>query len=991
MMVAAGAYHTVILQNGRAFACGCNNHGQCAIPTLLPWLSYVRVAAGKFHTVLLQSDGQAVACGQNAQGQCSIPMLPAGMTYVDATDIFRCFVELDTRCCSEAIGMSSPAAALPKASAPCPAAGRRGASRPPAVSWGWEFLFPGDGVSFALLSLIEILSSLSIVRTREVGLYKSLGLTSECTMAVAVRQLRNEGIQKERSRRSWYIAVAAGQFHTLLLCADGNVLIRGLNNFGQCGAPALKAVVGIAAGTFHSILLQADGTAVISGLNDRRQADVPTDHSRYVAAAAGAFHTVLLRDDGCAVAFGENSDGQCDIPPLDEGLEYLAVAAGSLHTVLLRSDGCTIACGSNCAGQTTLPKLSPPACFTNSTPGDWTVNATVAPPTSDPLMLWDKRATNTREAKEELPDFPAVVTTPPCEVAIEIPEEVCTHREGCTEGLDGWTDGRMHACMDGRREEGRDGCMHVWMDGWMDGRMDGWTDGWMDGCLHACTLARLHACTLACLHACMDGRTDRRMDGWSDHSADAGEPKDFTSMYDPAKVLLETGKLRVCDVQNFYTALLQSIQSSRALAELNLNNDASAVYYGVLWLDPSDWSGECSDWSGIPLSATGINWEVQSFWRFTEYLPPAVADGVQSFASNLLLEPQKRLGERLGLLDNDNSSEAPPEVPMEETELDAKDPTAMDDDDDEEQGECAQQRDVDMEPAEPSKEEQESSDKQTAQALEDLTTWIKEVWFEEQRGAMLTYVAELQMKRQKDLQRDTEDLAGGEDSEEEDEPDLGNDSEDPHAATIRRQERLRRRIEQRWAFPDVPGRRAPPGAIDFEALRAIIQVYKLEDSILDQVEQLRDLMCQKLRVSSFQQGLDFEKPCFPLILRDVTCDRCCVARHLDVTSHPHRAPGLWVCENCNGVYNKDGMEARLVDLFHSTIQAWHSQEIKCSKCRRLRTCQMQDFCECFGRWQVNFKESDFRLIIQILRSLTGPHSLHWLRETLESHAITVLP
>ena len=24
-----------------------------------------------------------------------------------------------------------------------------------------------------------------------------------------------------------------------------------------------------------------------------------------------------------------------------------------------------------------------------------------------------------------------------------------------------------------------------------------------------------------------------------------------------------------------------------------------------------------------------------------------------------------------------------------------------------------------------------------------------------------------------------------------------------------------------------------------------------------------------------------------------SADRCCVARHLDVTSHPHRAPGLW--------------------------------------------------------------------------------------------------
>ncbi|CAE7890940.1 Pole, partial [Symbiodinium microadriaticum] len=122
--------------------------------------------------------------------------------------------------------------------------------------------------------------------------------------------------------------------------------------------------------------------------------------------------------------------------------------------------------------------------------------------------------------------------------------------------------------------------------------------------------------------------------------------------------------------------------------------DKSDVYYGVLWLDPSDWSG-------IALSGTDISWEVSSFWRFTEYLPPAVADCVETFASNLLLEPQKRLGERLGLLEN--VSEAPP-VPMEETELDAKDPAAMDDDDDEELGECAQQRDVDMEPAEPSKE-----------------------------------------------------------------------------------------------------------------------------------------------------------------------------------------------------------------------------------------------------------------------------------------------
>ena len=71
-----------------------------------------------------------------------------------------------------------------------------------------------------------------------------------------------------------------------------------------------------------------------------------------------------------------------------------------------------------------------------------------------------------------------------------------------------------------------------------------------------------------------------------------------------------------------------------------------------------------------------------------------------------------------------------------------------------------------------------------------------------------------------------------------------------------------------------------------------------------QVDQLRDAMCQVVRVSSFQHGLDFESSAFPLILRDVSCQKCCAASHVDVTSHPTRGPGLWVCGRCNSNYDK---------------------------------------------------------------------------------------
>ncbi|CAK9103178.1 unnamed protein product [Durusdinium trenchii] len=203
---------------------------------------------------------------------------------------------------------------------------------------------------------------------------------------------------------------------------------------------------------------------------------------------------------------------------------------------------------------------------------------------------------------------------------------------------------------------------------------------------------------------------------------------------------------------------------------------------------------------------------------------------------------------------------------------------------------------------------------------------------QEVRQKMLDYIMEIQVQRQKQLAPENADLAieGVIDSSD-DEEIPGREAEDPHAVALRRQRRLRQQLEKKWSFPSIPGRRASPGAIDVECMRAIIQIYKLDDCITEEVEHLRDSMCESIRVSAFQHGLDFESPAFPLILRDVSCARCCVASHVDVTSHPTRGPGLWVCTKCDNCYDKDAMQARLVDLLHRIIQAWQAQEVVCKK------------------------------------------------------------
>lgn len=68
--VAAGKYHTVILnQDGTVRSVGDNSFGQC---DTAGWSGITAVVAGAYHTVGLKSDGTVVATGNNSAQQCEV-------------------------------------------------------------------------------------------------------------------------------------------------------------------------------------------------------------------------------------------------------------------------------------------------------------------------------------------------------------------------------------------------------------------------------------------------------------------------------------------------------------------------------------------------------------------------------------------------------------------------------------------------------------------------------------------------------------------------------------------------------------------------------------------------------------------------------------------------------------------------------------------------------------------------------------------------------
>ncbi|MGU3501901.1 Ig-like domain-containing protein [Mycobacterium sp. C31M] len=199
-----------------------------------------------------------------------------------------------------------------------------------------------------------------------------------------------------------YVAVSAGQAHTVLLRSDGKVVASVQGPSGVTSLPYSNAVhTKVEAGHGQTFLLTTDGRVIGGGVDltptpvsipslpaGLTYVDVAVNASWYgvvlrsdgavfrvgnpggqlvvppspqgvtnVAVFAGHAHTLMLRSDGSMVGVGDNTYGQLAIPDLPPGVTYTAAAGGTGHTVLLRSDGTVVGVGDNTYGQIDIPDL----------------------------------------------------------------------------------------------------------------------------------------------------------------------------------------------------------------------------------------------------------------------------------------------------------------------------------------------------------------------------------------------------------------------------------------------------------------------------------------------------------------------------------------------------------------------------------------------------------------------------------------------------------
>jgi DNA polymerase epsilon subunit 1 len=60
----------------------------------------------------------------------------------------------------------------------------------------------------------------------------------------------------------------------------------------------------------------------------------------------------------------------------------------------------------------------------------------------------------------------------------------------------------------------------------------------------------------------------------------------------------------------------------------------------------------------------------------------------------------------------------------------------------------------------------------------------------------------------------------------------------------------------------------------------------------------------------------------------------------------------WKCDNalCQAPYDRLAIEERLVSDLQRLVLEWASQDLKCAKCKRLRSNDFMEHCACAGEW-----------------------------------------
>ena len=145
-------------------------------------------------------------------------------------------------------------------------------------------------------------------------------------------------------------------------------------------------------------------------------------------------------------------------------------------------------------------------------------------------------------------------------------------------------------------------------------------------------------------------------------------------------------------------------------------------------------------------------------------------------------------------------------------------------------------------------------------------------------------------------------------------------------------------------------------------VKSIMHVFSLDKSINLPARALRKDLLALFEIREFSPQARFENPSSSCRIEQLICEHCTMARDLDlcrdedvipdpVNAKPEKTrTKAWLCPTCGYEYDRLAVEERLIARVQRMLVEWQIQDLRCKKCRAIRTNDFMEHCGCGGVW-----------------------------------------
>ncbi|RPB25462.1 DNA polymerase epsilon catalytic subunit A [Terfezia boudieri ATCC MYA-4762] len=167
---------------------------------------------------------------------------------------------------------------------------------------------------------------------------------------------------------------------------------------------------------------------------------------------------------------------------------------------------------------------------------------------------------------------------------------------------------------------------------------------------------------------------------------------------------------------------------------------------------------------------------------------------------------------------------------------------------------------------------------------------------------------------------------------------------------------------EEFEFPPLPGTVKQLTNPSLQLVKSLIAVFSLAKEISLEVRMLRKELLAIFDVREFSKQGMFENPCGSVKFPQLVCSGCTLSRDLDLCKDEDIIPSAkgevgavgveWKCQHCGTRFDKLKLEEELVGRVYKAVTKYNTQDLRCVKCKTLRTNEFLEHCGCSGAWEV---------------------------------------